>query len=95
MAALVGFILLLTCAFLSLTVWRPEPAEKELYYTTLPGVDTAGVPPERAQALFKKLNMERCLCDCMRSVASCRNHHDSCQLSLARCREVVKAAKSQ
>ena len=94
LAMLVGFILLFTCLVLSLTVWRPEPSEKEPFYTTLPGDDTTGVPPEKADTLFKKLNVERCPCECMRTVASCRNHHDSCQLSLARCRDAVKAAKA-
>jgi hypothetical protein len=91
---LVGLILLISGIFLSLTVWRPEPAEKEPFYTTLPGADMSGVPAEKADALLKHLNVERCPCDCMRTVASCRNHHDSCQLSLARCREAVKAAKA-
>jgi hypothetical protein len=91
---LVGLILFVCCVVLSLTVWRPEPPEKEPFYTTLPGVEMTGVPQEKADALLKHLNVERCPCECMRTVASCRNHHDSCQLSLARCREAVKAAKA-
>src|SRR5437016_3064043 len=89
----VGSILAASCLVLALTVWRPEPVEKEPFYTTLPGVDMAGVPPEKAEAMLKKLNVQRCPCECMRTIASCRNHHDSCQLSLGVAREAVKAAK--
>ena len=90
---LVGLILGTTCLVLTFTVWRSEPAEKEPFYMTLPGVDMTGVPPEKAQAVIKKLNVQRCPCECMRTIASCRNHHDSCQLSLATSREAVKASK--
>lgn len=94
LVACVAFILGITGSWLTLTSWRPrEPSEKEPTYTTLPGVDMTGVLPERAAAMLKKLNVQRCPCDCMRTIASCRNHHDSCQLSLATARTAVKAAK--
>ena len=90
----VGIILSLSCLALSLTVWRPsEPAEKEPFYTTMPGVDMTGVPSEKAQAVLKRLSPQRCPCECMRTVASCRNHHESCQLSRATSRAAVEAVK--
>jgi hypothetical protein len=93
LAVLVGLILGTTCLVLTFTVWRSGPTEKEPFYTALPGVELTGVPPEKAEAILNKLNVQRCPCDCMRTVASCRNHHGSCQLSLATAREAVKAAK--
>jgi hypothetical protein len=89
-AAIVGF----SCLALESTVWRESRAPKppEPFYTKLPDVDLSGVPPEKLGALLKKLNSQRCPCDCNRTVASCRNNHRSCSLSVAAAREAVAAA---
>jgi hypothetical protein len=67
--------------------------EPEPFYTELPGVDLTGIPPAEKAALLKRLNRQRCSCDCTRSVASCRNHHSSCSLSIAAAKEAAEAAK--
>ena len=69
------------------------PAEPEPFYTQLPGVEFAGLPPEKEAAMVKQLNRQRCPCDCTRTVASCRNNHGSCSFSLAAAREAGEAAK--
>jgi hypothetical protein len=91
-AAILGF----SCLALQSTVWkesrRPEP---EPFYSKLPDVDLSGVPPEKLEALLKKLNTQRCPCDCSRTVASCRNNHRSCSMSIAAARAAVAAAKQR
>jgi hypothetical protein len=82
-----------SCLLLQYTVWRggkPEPPEA--FYAELPGVDLSGLPPARKAALLKRLNAQRCPCDCMRTVASCRNTH-GCSLSLVAARAAVEAAR--
>ena len=82
-----------SCLVLVPTVWRhsgPEAAEP--FYKELPGIDLSGLPADRKEAALKRLNMQRCPCDCMRSVASCRNSH-GCSLSLAAARQAVEAAR--
>src|ERR1035437_1042084 len=72
-----GFILAFCFLVARFTAWRQsEPVAKEPFYTTLPGVNMENLPPAKADAVLKKLNVRRCHCECMRSVASCRNHHD-------------------
>ena len=92
-AAILGF----SCLALQSTVWKesgtPEPPEP--FYTRLPDVDLSGVPPEKLGALLKKLNTKRCPCDCNRTIASCRNNHRSCSMSIAAARAAVAAAKKQ
>ncbi len=92
-AAILGF----SCLLLQSTVWKesrtPEPPEP--FYTRLPDVDLSGVPAEKLGALLKKLNSQRCPCDCGRTIASCRNNHRSCSLSIAAAREAVAVAKKQ
>jgi hypothetical protein len=89
-AFVLGFCLLL----LRVTVWTPgEAAEAEPVYTTLPGVDMGGLTAARQQEIVKRLNVQRCPCDCSRTVASCRLHHSSCSLSLADGRAAVAAAR--
>ena len=89
-AAILGF----SCLALESTVWRESRAPKppEPFYTKLPDVDLSGVPPEKLGALLKKLNTQRCPCDCNRTVASCRNNHRSCSMSLAAARAAGAAA---
>lgn len=79
---------------LRVTAWNPgAPAEDEPVYTALPGVEMTGLTAAGQLEIVKRLNVQRCRCDCMRSVASCRIHHSSCPLSLADGRAAVAAAK--
>jgi hypothetical protein len=84
-----------SCLVLQSTVWKnnsPEPPEP--FYTELPGVDLSGLPAERKAAVLKQLNRQRCTCDCMRTVASCRIHH-GCSLSLEAALRAVDAARKK
>ena len=89
-AAILGFSGLV----LESTVWKESriPQPPEPFYSKLPDVDLSGVPPEKLGALLKKLNAQRCPCDCNRTIASCRNNHRSCSISIAAARAAVAAA---
>lgn len=90
----VALILGATCLVLQSTVWHNnEPAEADQYYTELPGVDLKDLQPAEKEALLKRLNKLHCPCDCLRTIASCRNRHTSCTMSLAIARQAVEAAK--
>jgi hypothetical protein len=90
--AILGF----SCLVLESTVWRgSRAAEAEPFYTKLPDVDLSGVPLKKLGALLTKLNSQRCPCDCNRTVASCRNNHRSCSMSIAAARAAVAAAKQR
>jgi hypothetical protein len=67
--------------------------ETEPFYKGIPRVELTGLSPEKTAALLKQLNRQRCTCDCVRTIASCRNNHSSCSLSLAAARGTVEAAK--
>lgn len=83
-----------SCLILQSTVWHDAaPAEADQYYTELPGVDLSGLQPAEKEALLKRLNTQHCPCDCLRTIASCRNRHSSCTTSLAIARQAVEAAK--
>jgi hypothetical protein len=89
-----GFILGVCFLVAQFTAWRqPGPVAKEPFYTTLPGVNMEHLPPAKADAVLKKLNLQRCHCGCMRSVASCRNHHQSCTESIVAAQDEVDAAR--
>jgi hypothetical protein len=91
-----ALILGATCLILQSTVWHDTaPAEADQYYTELPGVDLSCLLPAEKEALLKRLNTQRCPCDCLRTIASCRNHHTSCTMSLAIARQAVEAAKKR
>ena len=91
-----GFIVGFCFLWLHFTVWsQSEPVAKEPFYTTLPGVDMKHLPPAKADAVLKKLNVRRCHCECMRSVASCRNHHDSCTESIVAAQNEIDAARGR
>ena len=83
-----------TCIMMQVTVWNhPAVPEREPFYTVLPGVDLSGVPPAKLPALLKDLNTRRCPCECLRTVAGCRNHHGSCSYSVAVAKQAVKRAR--
>jgi hypothetical protein len=90
----VGLVLGATCLVLQSTVWHNnEPAEADQYYTELPGVDLKDLQPSEKEALLARLNKLHCPCDCLRTIASCRNRHTSCTMSLAIARQAAEAAK--
>ena len=90
----VALVLGASCLVLQSTVWHDtEPAEADQYYTELPGVDLGGLQPAEKEALLKRLNKLHCPCDCLRTIASCRNRHTSCTMSLEIARQAVEAAK--
>ena len=85
-----------SCLILQSTVWHnAEPAEADQYYTELPGVDLSGLQPAEKEEVLKRLNKRHCPCDCMRTIASCRNRHSSCTTSLVIARQAVEAAKKR
>jgi hypothetical protein len=88
----VGLVLGASCLVLGSTVWR-QPAEADQYYTEMPGVDLSGLRAAEKAALLRRLNTQRCPCDCMRTIASCRNRHSSCPMSLGIARQAVKEHK--
>jgi hypothetical protein len=89
-----GFILGFCFLVVNFTAWSDlKPAAKEPFYTTVPGVNMKNLRPEKADAVLKKLNVLRCPCECMRSVASCRNHHSSCTESIVDAQNEVDAAR--
>src|ERR1035437_8437436 len=91
-----AFVLVFCFVLLQGTVWNQlRSPEVEPFYTELPDVDLSGVPPAKLQVLLKRLNVQRCTCECGRSVASCRNNHRSCTNSLAAAREAAAAAKTE
>src|ERR1039458_10242644 len=72
-----GFIVAFCFLWLRFTIWgHSQPVAKEPFYTTVPGVNMEHLPPEKADAVLKKLNVRRCHCGCMRSVASCRRSEE-------------------
>lgn len=87
-------LLCVVCLALALILSATPSAEPEPFYTELPGVDLSGIPPAEKAALLARLNRQRCTCDCTRSVASCRNKHASCSLSLAAAKEAAHARSS-
>jgi hypothetical protein len=93
---ILGAAIILGLSFLLVqtTIWTGlQPAEKEAFYDTLPDIDLSGLSPLRSRTVLQRLNVQRCPCDCTRTVASCRNHHRSCSLSLAIARKAVEVAR--
>jgi hypothetical protein len=89
-----GFILGFCFLMARFTVWsQSEPVAKEPFYAVLPGVNMDHLPAAKADAVLKKLNIQRCHCGCMRSVASCRNHHSSCTESMVAAQDELNAAR--
>lgn len=94
LAASVILILGFTCMMMQSTVWnRSAIPAAEPFYIMLPGVDLRGVPAAQRPALLKQLNTRRCPCECLRTVAGCRNRHGTCSFSLAMARDAVAAIR--
>ena len=89
-----GFIVGFCFLLLRVTAWRQsEPGAEVPFYTTIPGVNVENLPPAKVNTVLKKLNIRRCHCGCMRSVAGCRNHHSSCTESTIAAQDEVNAAR--
>ena len=89
----VAVVLGLSCLLLQSTVWNQRFAAPEPFYRTIPDVDTSALAPAKVEGLLKEWNVRPCTCGCMRTVASCRNHHTTCTLSLSIAAEGVAAAR--
>jgi hypothetical protein len=89
----VAFVLGLSCLLMQSTVWNQPAEPPEPFYRTIPDVDTTLLASEKVEGLLKEWNVRPCNCGCMRTVASCRNNHTSCALSLSIADEGVKAAR--
>jgi hypothetical protein len=87
----IAIIVGLTLLTLQATIWNQASPPEQAFYSTLPGVDLSNLSSEQRAAILKRLNTRRCPCECMRTVASCRNRHGSCNLSLAEARAQVAA----
>ena len=57
-------------------------AERTAQITEIPGLDLAGMSPDKKIALIQALNDERCTCGCDTSVAKCRLEDPTCNISL-------------
>jgi len=89
----VAVVLGLSCLLLQSTVWNQRVAAPEPFYRAIPDVDTSTLAPERVEGLLKEWNVRPCNCGCMMTVASCRNNHTACTLSLSIADEGVAAAR--
>ena len=61
---------------------RPIGLENAAQAKDIPGVDLAGLPPDRRIAILQRLNTEPCTCGCGLSVARCRIDDPACAVSL-------------
>jgi hypothetical protein len=91
--ACVAIVLAPSCLLLLLTIGSEPAAVPEPFYRTIPDVDTSGLAPAKLEDLLKEWNVRPCICGCMRTVASCRNNHAACTLSLSIADEGVAAAR--
>jgi hypothetical protein len=89
----VAVVLGLSSLMLQSTVWNQRVAGPEPFYRTIPDVDTSALAPEKVEGLLKEWNVRPCYCGCMMTVASCRNNHTACALSLSIADEGVAAAR--
>jgi hypothetical protein len=89
----VAVVLGLTCLLVQWTVLNEPAAAPEPFYRTIPDVDTSTLAPAKVEGLLKEWNVKPCSCGCMRTVASCRNHHTTCTLSLSIAAKGVAAAR--
>jgi thiol-disulfide isomerase/thioredoxin len=67
--------------------------ENAAYATEIPGVDFAGLTPAQKEAALKRLNTERCACGCGLTLAQCRIHDTTCEISLPAARAIVDGLK--
>lgn len=60
----------------------------------IPGVDLAGLTPEKRAKVLEVLNAEHCTCGCGLTVAQCRVDDPSCTVSLPLAEQLVKKTVS-
>jgi len=91
-----AFVLSVSLLLLHFTVWQAEQnIGSEPFYSQIPEVDLSDLPPPRQQQLLLSFQSQRCPCDCMQTLASCRNHHKSCRTSRDIARAAVEKAKAR
>jgi hypothetical protein len=56
----------------------------------IPGVDLAGLTPEKRAKVLQALNSEHCTCGCGLTVAQCRVDDPTCTVSLPLAQDVMK-----
>jgi len=59
------------------------------YATEIPGVDLANVTTKQKEVILKRLNTEKCTCNCDRTLAQCRIEDPNCQTSLPAAKKVA------
>jgi thiol-disulfide isomerase/thioredoxin len=60
----------------------------------IPGVDLAGLTPEKRAKVLQALNSEHCTCGCGLTVAQCRVDDPTCTVSLPQAQDVMKRIAS-
>jgi thiol-disulfide isomerase/thioredoxin len=60
----------------------------------IPGVDLAGLSPEKRAKVLEALNSEHCTCGCGLTVAQCRVDDPTCTVSLPLAQEILKKIAS-
>jgi len=55
----------------------------------IPGIDLAGLTPEKRAKVLSMLNSEHCTCGCQLTLAQCRVDDPTCTVSLPRAQELV------
>src|SRR4051812_7672791 len=60
----------------------------------IPGVDLAGLPPEKRARVLQALNSEHCTCGCGLTLAQCRVDDPTCNVSLPIAQALVKKITS-
>src|SRR5262249_7047189 len=58
--------------------------------TELPGVDSAGLPPQQKLAALRAFNAESCTCGCKLTLAQCRIYDSACHVSRERTAAIVE-----
>jgi cytochrome c biogenesis protein CcmG/thiol:disulfide interchange protein DsbE len=65
------------------------------YATSIPGVDFGTMSPVEKQKALQRLNEESCTCGCGLTLAQCRIHDPSCEISLPAARKLVEEMQKQ
>ena len=79
----------------NLTIVDAEDEDKERVTAAaqankIPGVDLAGLAPEKRAKILQALNSEHCTCGCGLTLAQCRVDDPTCNVSLPLAQELVK-----
>lgn len=69
---------------------RPISLENAAQAKEIPGVDLAGLSPDKRIAILQRLNTEPCTCGCGLSVAKCRIDDPACGVSLPIAQRIAK-----